>query len=475
MSNGRSGIWGWVHDVGKSCGFAQPPQAPPMWVRANPDLFPQEVPGMSDDLLSQANQAGGSLEEKLQSMIDAFRSSARHLESLQQVLRRRALERREKAGKASFPSEVEEVISEGSYLDSFLEVFDGQTFQLYSEEIVPCHSYRLALEVHSGGAYWSGVPTQDANPTRQKVETVTASSPTEGTSTLVSQFGAAQRGAVFVWRWQHLLDQGPYNIPEWLSRAFGTEGNDPLRKLMGELEGIRRWEQQVKQDTAKHVKTGSEVKDPYIREVLRLWPTEPDPHGGEQLKKCAWVEGLDSRLFVGRQVVICKVPFDGSHSLTLQALIAKRHSEESSAGDSNPPYRLTATWHWTTPPSTNGAGGKPLNSATSLGTDDSLCMRPQDPLMNTAGSLASLTSSRATEPLQGTGNLERELTRTSDVTRPGSLTSLYRPGTSDGRMDAAAVPSAPSAVTYAGGYGGYAAASPISAPAPLLPAPPPRN
>merc|ERR1740121_915740 len=301
---------------------------------------------MNDDLLAQVSQLGGSLEEKISSVVDAFRSSARHLESLQQVLRRRALERREKAGEEQFPGEVEDVISEGSYLETFLEAFDGQSFQLFSEEIVPCHSYRLALEVHSGGAYWSSIPVQDAGVTRHQVETVGASSQLEGSASIISQFGAAQRGAVFVWRWQYLLDQGPYKIPEWLSRALAAEGNDPLRKLMSELETLRRWEQQVRQEAAKHVKSGNEVKDPYIREVLRLWPTEPDPHGGEQLKKCAWVEGLDPRLFVGRTVVVCRVPYDVTHGLTLHAVIAKRHAEEGTPSDSNPPYRLTTSWQW---------------------------------------------------------------------------------------------------------------------------------
>lgn len=341
----RGTLWEWVQDVGKTCGFAQQAQPRPMWVRANPELFPQEVPGMTEELLAQASQSGGSLEEKIQTVAAAFKSSARQLESLQYVLRRRTIERKQR--KDSFPAEVEEVIAEGSYLDSFLDAYDGQSFLLHCEEIVPCHAYRLALEVHSGGAYWSSIPVQNTGTVRHKVEMVSASSPAEGSSSVVSQFGAAQRGAVFVWRWQYLTDQGPYSIPEWLSRPLGTEGNDPLRKLLGELEVVRRWEQHVRQDTAKHVKQGTEVKDPYIREVLRLWPTEPDPHGGEQLKKCAWVEGLDARLFVGRTVLICRIPYDEAHSLSLTAVIAKRHADENSQQDSSgPSYRLTTSWQW---------------------------------------------------------------------------------------------------------------------------------
>jgi len=370
MATHRSGLWGWVQDMGKTCGFAQPPPQPSMWVRANPELFPQQVPGMGDELLEKVSAIGGSLEEKIQCVIDTFRYSARHLESLQQVLRRRALERRNKAGDEPFPQEVEKVIAEGTYVESFLEAFDGQSFPLFSEEIVPSHEYRLALEVHTGGAYWSSIPLQDGGAVRHKVETVGASSPVEGSASIVGQYGAGQRGAVFVWRWHHLLDQGPYNVPEWLAKALGAEGNDPLRQLQGELETLRRWEQQVRQETAQHVKAGTEIKDPYVKEVLRLWPSESDPQGGERLKKCAWVEGLDPRLFVGRSVLVHRIHYDASHALALHANISKRHQDEP-AQETNPPYRLTTSWHWVAP--TPPAAGR-QNSR--LGTAGSELTRP---------------------------------------------------------------------------------------------------
>lgn len=365
---------------------------------------------MSDELLAQANQPGGSLEEKIQSVMEVFRNSARHRESIQQVLRRRALERRQSKGAEAFPDEVEEVISQGTYLDAFLEAYDGQSFELFSEEIVPSHSYTLALEVHSGGAYWSSIQAQDTAVVRHKVETVGASSAAEGSASILSQFGAAQRGAVFVWRWSHMIDQGPYSIPEWLAKILCGEGNDPLRKLQGELEAIQRWEQQVRQDTAKKVKVGGDVKDPYIREVLRLWPTEPDPHGGEQLKKCAWVEGLDHRLFVGRTVLVCRIPFDGQHALQLHAAIAKRHSEDAGPADSNPPYRLTATWQWA---AHNASAGRPVDA------------RPS--------SAASLTS-EMTRPGTTSSEITRPGTIPGDLARPGTaMTDLSRPGTIDQR------------------------------------------
>mmetsp|Transcript_91730 Transcript_91730/g.268495 ORF Transcript_91730/g.268495 Transcript_91730/m.268495 type:complete len:452 (+) Transcript_91730:82-1437(+) len=417
----KGGLWGWVQDVGKTCGFAQQ-QQPPMWVRANPELFPHEVPGMGEELLAQMSAEGGDLEEKIQSVVDNFRCSARHLESLQQVLRRRALERRNKVGAEPFPAQVEEVIAEGSYAETFLQAFDGQSFLLFSEEIVPAHEYCLALEVHTGGAYWSSIPVQDSGSVRHKVETVGASSPVEGSATIISQFGAAQRGAVFVWRWRHLLDQGPYNLPEWLAKALGAEGNDPLRKLQGELEATRRWKQQVRQETAQHVKAGSEIKDPYVREVLRLWPSENDAQG-EQLKKCAWVEGLDPRLFVGRNVLVHRIPYDGSHALTLHATISKRHTDEPPQ-ESNPPYRLTTAWSWAAvTPSSSTAPGSAVSCA--------------NPASSSAGRPGGLSAGRLPEPpVQrdhpriDSSELSRPGTAASELTRPGTAYSeLTRPGT----------------------------------------------
>lgn len=317
-----------------------------MSVRANSDL--QEVPGIGEDLLTQVSTPGGNLEEKLQWVLDIFRCSARHLESLQQVFRRRALENNEKSDDEPFPYEVRGAIQDGTYAETFLKAFDGQTYLLHTEEIVPGHEYRLSLEVSTGGKFWSNIPVQDTGTERHKVETVTASSLAEGSATVISHFGGAQRGAVFVWRWKPVLDRGPYNLPEWLEKALGAEGNDPLRKLQGELEVLRRWEQQVKNNAAQYVKKGAELKDPYIREVLRLWPTESDHQGCDTLKKCAWVEGLDSRLFVGKNVLVARVPYDVGHELLLHAAIAKRHTEDPPQ-EGNPPYRLTTSWQWSSP------------------------------------------------------------------------------------------------------------------------------
>jgi len=305
---------------------------------------------MGDDLLEQVRTPGGSLEEKLENVIEVFRASQRHLESCRQALRQQALEMRQKEGKERLPVEVEEVISGGTYLDSFLEAYDGQTFLLHSEEIVPCHEYRLALEVNSGGAYWKGISVQEEALVRHNVQAVAAANGLEGSMNIISQFGAAQRGAVFAWRWQHVLDAGPYNLPEWLERSLSAEGNDPLRKLQAELEAVRRWEHQVQQDTCKYIKKTNEVKDIYIREVLRLWPSETDHQGFEVCKKCAWVEGLDAALFTGRNILVQRVAYDDSHSLALHACIARRQVDDKDKEKGQPPYRLITTWVWTQDP-----------------------------------------------------------------------------------------------------------------------------
>jgi len=356
---------------------------------------------MDHELLSKIRQPGGSMDEKLQEVSDIFRTSARHLESLQQVLRKRKLEKMDtlaSTGVANAMSdEVREVIREGTYLESFLSDFDGQNFVVHSEEIVPGHEYRLALEIHTGGAYWSNIPLDTSGAVRHRVETVSASSQNEGSASVVAQFGSAQRGAVFVWRWIHLPDRGPYDLPKWLSRGLSTEGSDPLRKLQGETEALKRWEGQIKQDTCKHLKSGTELKNPYIREVLRLWPTEMDAQGSEQLKKCAWVEGLDPKLFTGKRVLVHRVQYDSDHALALNATTAMRHQEEPPK-EGDPPYRLTTSWHWASQATVAG----------STGVSRSLSLGPADAALSTA-SQAPFAAASPASPRDPTAGRTQEL------------------------------------------------------------------
>lgn len=301
---------------------------------------------MEEGVLEKVRSPGGSLEEKLELVLGSVRASARRLEGLQLEFRRRAMSQRRLEGAEPFPALVAEALSEGTYPEALLDAFDGQTFPLYSEEVAPAHAYSLALEVYSGGRFWSNIPVRETFSVRHRVETVSASSAAEGSASAVSHFGAAQRGAVFVWRWRHLRDAAvAYELPAWLQKALGSEGNDPVRKLQAELEAVRRWAGQQRLATAQRAKADNEVKDLYMREVLRLWPCEPDPHGLEQLKPCAWVEGLDAKLFVGRSVLVYRARYDEDHALVLHAAIARRHAEGASLA-SGPPYRLTAAWRW---------------------------------------------------------------------------------------------------------------------------------
>merc|ERR1719389_684042 len=79
-----------------------------------------------------------------------------------------------------------------------------------------------------------------------------------------------------------------------------------------------------------------------------------DAQGCEQLKKCAWVEGLDPKLFTGKRVLVHRVPYDSHHALALHATISMRHQEEPPK-EGDPPYRLTTTWNWSSQSSTTAS------------------------------------------------------------------------------------------------------------------------
>jgi len=340
---------GWLSSlssISANCGANRVSKAPPARSRMLPRGRPysehhDDVPGIGEDLLHMLRTPGGSFEEKLRYTMEEFRKQVKHTENLQNLQRKRALERRDEAGKLVLPSDVLDVIRDGVYCEPFIEKHAGRCFLIHSEELVPYHEYRLALEVHSGGAYWSSM--HDPPGTKMPVVTVGASTAIDGYASVLAQVGSGQRGVVFVWRWHHLPDRGPYNIPEFLSKTFAQEGDDPLQKLRSELDAVSRWELQVRQDTAKHMSEETIVKDRYIKEVLRLWPREKDGLGVVQPKKCAWIEGLDPELFVERVVLVKRVPYGKDHSLELHAKIAHRHLEQPNEG---PPYKLSTKWQW---------------------------------------------------------------------------------------------------------------------------------
>lgn len=342
----------WLSTAVGTCGFQNDPRERHRCAKATPEWMMPEAPGLSDQLLRDVRAPGGSLPEKMRRVLEAFRSSAHELECQQPLLRRRALERAQPClstgddADAAYPLEVRTLLEDGTYTDGFLKRFDDRSFVVHASEIVPGHEYCLALEVSTGGKYWSNVSTGDeADTTRHSAETVNASSAGEGCESVLAQYGAAQRGAVFVWRWRKLEDLDD-DLPEWLSRTLTGEGDDPVRKLQEALEAVRRWEHGIREDTAMHVKHPTELRDPYLREVLKLWPVGYTDYG-EVLDTCAWVEGLDSSHFVGRKVALHRVRYDRDHALVLHAQISKRHADdEIPPQDGDAPYRLTTSWAW---------------------------------------------------------------------------------------------------------------------------------
>lgn len=329
------GIWERISQLG-TCGFVTRPGRSQKFVRATGQLFPHACPGLEEDLLADIQGPGGSLEEKLQRVVDALNQGVRRLEALEHVLRTRVLEK-----PADLPAEVCEVVSRGSYSDSFVTALAGRSFCLHSEEIAPGHEYCLVLEVHSGGPYWAGVSLA-SDTAQHRLETASSSAQTP----LAERCG--ERCAVLVWRWRcaaSMADHDLYGLPQWLAAVLAAEGDDPLRKLHLELQALQRWEETLRQETEQHVRQSAELRNPYIREVLRLWPSEADSHGYQQLKKCAWVEGLEPQFFIGRTVTVSRVLYGTAHAMVLRASIGKRHLEEPEK-EGEPPYRLTTSWQW---------------------------------------------------------------------------------------------------------------------------------
>jgi len=300
----------------------------------------------SEDVLTRVSRPGGSLEDKLGMLGGHFHDRARRLESMLQEFRSQAGDSAScEEASPEYPREVLDVVVEGMYTDPFLDAFDGQQFRIHSEQIVPGHAYCLSLEVHSGGAYWKGVSNSDD--VRHPVATLGLSSSLSD----VNPMGSAQRGAMFVWRWQRVDSEGALDkLPAWFNRLLRADGDDPVQKVHAEHDAVQRWHAQLDSDTGDIIKKRVlDLQDPYIREVLRLWPVEPREDaqstiGGQQLKKRAWVEGLPPEYFCGKSVVVHRANYDaeGSHCLILKATI----SQAEALKEGEAPYRLATTWQW---------------------------------------------------------------------------------------------------------------------------------
>merc|ERR1712137_974010 len=90
-------LWGWLNAIGGTYCIAPPPRQSAEWVQAMPEFTPNEVPGVSEELLEKISGEGGSIEEKLQCVIESFLASAGHLEGLQTLFRRIAVDTRAEA------------------------------------------------------------------------------------------------------------------------------------------------------------------------------------------------------------------------------------------------------------------------------------------------------------------------------------------------------------------------------------------
>eukprot|EP00929_Paragymnodinium_shiwhaense_P060515 TRINITY_DN30216_c0_g1_i2.p1 TRINITY_DN30216_c0_g1~~TRINITY_DN30216_c0_g1_i2.p1 ORF type:complete len:639 (-),score=158.71 TRINITY_DN30216_c0_g1_i2:603-2519(-) len=327
---------------------------------------------------------GGSPEQKLRLFMDEIFASARRLEGCEEELRASATELLPpEHQEGSLPAQVRKVIAEGTYDDHFLQHFDGRSFPIFSEELVPFHAYRLALEVHSGGAYWKDVPA-DGSAVQHSVETIGLSLGKDAVGankgTCQPEFSSflqpvsGQRGACFVWRWQQMAEADSREaskgddeaFPKWILNILRKDGDDPLSKLQMEREAISKWEQQCQLETTQHVQKGSDVDDIFIKEVLKLWPTEIGcavVHGRPQLKKKAWIAGLDASYFAGKRITVKNMPYDDLHSYVLRATVTLWRPQDQ-AEDPDPPFVLTTDWKWARSQRPGREGTEPLSART---------------------------------------------------------------------------------------------------------------
>jgi hypothetical protein len=318
--------------------------------------FEIEEPLYIEAVLMAVSSPGGSPEGKLTKLINAFVSAAQRVERVNSDRRSYIF------GMSEYPYDVRTAIQDEICNDAFLDTYDGRAFPIHSTEIVPYHEYSLALEVHSGGAYWTGMSLGSAEGMQYKVETLGLFAPSANEVATVAhrEFGSflesssAQRGAAFVWRWRRLPSEGASSkcntlgdFPRWLRKVLMADGADPIQKLRSEKEMVARWEQRIQRDTVELLKGTTELMDPFVRAVLKNWPSDTDGAGIAHLKRRAWVEGLDESKFAGKSVIAKRIPYDedGHCVYELHASISRSTSSTKAA----PPFLLTHGWRWAAP------------------------------------------------------------------------------------------------------------------------------
>jgi len=99
------------------------------------------------------------------------------------------------------------------------------------------------------------------------------------------------------------------------------------------------------------------AEDHYLKFVLKLWPTKPNPDGSDRklLKPCTWIEGGDPSLFCNKKIELARQEClrTPGHVYVLKAVVTKTRPlvEDAKLASKppireDPPYRLTTTWTW---------------------------------------------------------------------------------------------------------------------------------
>jgi len=322
------------------------------YVRQCTELFPSEVPGVPDEVLTQIT-ARTSPMDQVEDMLKLLDDTMCRVHGLAKVYKRNGLS---PAMMNSLPERVRKVVDEEKFDDSFVTEYAGQEFTLMSDEMFPNHAYDLILRINSGGAYWKNINT---DPTAEfKVELLGPMK--EGTNMNLSQ--GAVRGAVFIWRWRLCARERYTELPTCIDEALRWDGDDPVGKLRILQHHIEVWETNMQSNTEEFLKKYCDSPDNhpdehYLKFVLNLWPTKPNPDGSDRklLKACTWIEGGEPSAFCNKKVILAKEESMKTPGFVyvLKGVITQSKPLVEDAKipgkppmREDPPYRLTTTWSW---------------------------------------------------------------------------------------------------------------------------------